>query len=156
LPDLPLTRDGIVADLFVEAVLFGTLDADDDSPGGVIMGWHVLGTNRRAHVEGKTMVGIFGETINRIIPLVVLLKREILFWKQFRLGREFEHNGPDIFQGRVGHALVFLNDTNTVDGGANHLVPSGFHRTCHNRISLLQAHIMTDNVYHSIHRTRGV
>src|SRR5262245_54181928 len=119
LPDLPLARDGIVADLFVEAVLFGTLDTDDHSPGGVIMGWHVLGANRRAHVEGKTMVVIFGETINRLVPLVVLLNHEILFWKQCRLGRQFEHKGPDIFQGRTGHTLLFLNDTNTIDGGAD-------------------------------------
>src|SRR5207249_7229061 len=42
LPDLPLAWYGIVANLFVEPVLFGALDADDDRPCGVIMGWHGL------------------------------------------------------------------------------------------------------------------
>src|SRR5262245_19926700 len=137
LPDLPLARDGIVANLFVEPVFFGALDADDDGPRGVVLGWHVLGANRRAHVERETVVVIFGETINGIISLVVLLEHKILFWKQFRMGREFEHNGLDVFQGFAGHALGFLNQTNTVDGGADYLVPLGFHGACHSRLSLL-------------------
>src|SRR5262245_47207807 len=117
LPDLPLARDGIVANLCIEPVLFCALDANDDSPRGGVMGRHVLGANRGAHVEREAVVVIFGETINGIISLVVLLDDTILFWKEFRIGREFEHNGLDVFQGLAGHALIFLNETNTVDGG---------------------------------------
>ena len=156
LPDLPLARYGIVAHLFVEPVLLGALDANDNGPRGVIMGRHVLGANRRAHVERKTVVVIFGQTINRIIALVVLLDDKILFWKQFRMGREFEHNGLDGFQGLAGHALVFLNCANTVDGGADHLVPSSLHCTCHNCIPSLQVHIVADYILHSIHCTGNV
>ena len=136
LSELPLARDGIVTNLFVEPVLFGPLDADDDSPRGVVMGWHVLGANRRAHVERETVVVIFGQTIDRKIPLVILLEAKILFWKHFCMSCEFEHNRLDVFQGLTGHALVFFNETNTADSAANHLVPSGFYCTCHYRISL--------------------